>query len=73
MSEATVYYVVQGISWWENLAIGSLEVSKRQEGSIGFMPVFESLAAAQVYRDLHNPHALIAAIRETQHEKDTVL
>ena len=65
MSEdAVIYFVVQGIAWWENLAIGVLEVGRRQEGSIGFMPVFETWEAAEVYRNLYNPQAKIAAIME---------
>jgi hypothetical protein len=66
-------YVVQVFRKWGSLEVLGLPLSAEQgTGCVGFMPIFDDLELAQMWRDTEHPTAGIVAIAEGRDEEATL-
>ena len=69
--EQEVWYMVQQLEMWTSLETNlGFSMSPRQFGSVGFIPVFDSIEAAVNWKDEQGSTAPIVTIARTQPQQE---
>ena len=64
-----VWYLVQTMRQWASLEVLGIPLNAHQyPGCVGFVPVFDSAAAAESWRAAHAPSAGIVAMMRAEKE-----